>query len=38
MREILIIAFGKREFIDDLDKSNFNSIMGIKPNWKSGDK
>lgn len=31
MREILIIVFGKIEFIGDLDKSNFNSIMGIKP-------
>lgn len=41
MREILIIVFGKIEFTDDLDKSNFNSIMGTKPDWserKSGDE
>lgn len=41
MREILIIVFGKIEFINDLEKSNFNSIMGTKPDWserKSEDK
>lgn len=41
MREILIIVFGRKEFTGDLDNSNFNSIVGTKPDWsgwKSGDK
>lgn len=33
MREILIVVFGRKEFTGDHDNSNFNSIMGTKPDW-----
>lgn len=41
MREILIVVFGRKEFTGDNDNSNFNSIMGTKPDWsgwKSRDR
>jgi hypothetical protein len=41
MRGNLMIVFSEMKFIGDLDNSNFNSLMGRKPDWrgwKSGDR